>query len=301
VTSLPSWREAWEAALYGSDGFFLRQRPRDHFRTSAHASPLLARAVLSLARRHGLTTVVDIGAGGGELLTHLHETDPSLHLTGIDLAPRPTGLPDSIGWRPDLPDRLVGLVVANEWLDDVPCDVVEVDDRGTPRLVHVDPATGAEELGEPVDDPWLDMWWPLHEPGTRAEIGRTRDEAWAGVVERLDGGLAVAVDYGHTRECRPPFGTLASYQNGRMVDPLPDGSRDVTAHVALDSLRADRLVSQREMLHELGITGARPPLASARTDPRGYLRALGRASQAAELTATGGLGDFVWVVATGAR
>ncbi|MGW4749708.1 SAM-dependent methyltransferase, partial [Streptomyces sp. NPDC004290] len=65
------------------------------------------------------------------------------------------------------------------------------------------------------------------------------------------------------------------------------------------------LVTQREALGRLGVSGGRPPLALASTDPAGYVRALAAAGQAAELTARGGLGDFLWltqrVPAEGAR
>ncbi|MEY7979295.1 hypothetical protein AB8O53_23615, partial [Streptomyces pilosus] len=56
------------------------------------------------------------------------------------------------------------------------------------------------------------------------------------------------------------------------------------------------LLSQREALRALGLSGARPPLALASTDPAGYVRALAGAGEAAELTAPGGLGDFGWLV-----
>lgn len=298
VPALPTWREAWQQALYDPDGFYLRQRPGDHFRTSVHASSLFAEAVQELARRHGLRAVTDVGAGGGELLAHLAALDSGLQLIGVDLAPRPRGLPDHVGWRSGLPERLEGLVIANEWLDNIACDVVEVDDSGVPRVVHVDPQTGDEQLGRQVEDPWLDTWWPLEGPGNRAEVGAPRDTAWDDVVGRLTDGLAIAVDYGHTREDRPARGSLTSYQDGRMVEPIPDGTRDITAHVAVDSLPADRLVDQRSMLHTLGIRGERPAVETAHDDPRGYVRTLSRASQAAELTAVGGLGDFTWAMST---
>ncbi|MYW18054.1 hypothetical protein GT039_21305, partial [Streptomyces sp. SID2955] len=44
------------------------------------------------------------------------------------------------------------------------------------------------------------------------------------------------------------------------------------------------------------VTGARPPLALASTDPSAYVRALTSAGEAAELTAPGGLGDFGWLL-----
>jgi hypothetical protein len=44
------------------------------------------------------------------------------------------------------------------------------------------------------------------------------------------------------------------------------------------------------------MTGGRPDLKLASTDPRGYLRALSQASAAAELTDPLGLGGFGWLV-----
>ncbi|MEV7452977.1 hypothetical protein AB0P20_29945, partial [Streptomyces nigra] len=125
-----------------------------------------------------------------------------------------------------------------------------------------------------------------------------RDEAWAAVTGTLERGLAVAVDYAHTRGSRPPFGTLTGFREGRETAPVPDGSCDLTAHVALDAcaLPGARLLTQREALRALGITGARPSLELASTRPAEYLRALASAGEAAELTATGGLGDFGWLL-----
>lgn len=86
---------------------------------------------------------------------------------------------------------------------------------------------------------WLARWWPLPaEEGLRAEIGLPRDEAWASAVARLARGLAVAVDYAHTVDTRPPFGTLTGFREGRETAPVPDGSCDITAHVALDACAA---------------------------------------------------------------
>ncbi len=308
-TSDPPWKKAWDAALYGPDGFFRRQSPVAHFRTSVHASPLFAEALVTLARRAGLDTIVDVGAGRGELLAEAHRIDPSLILLGVEVAPRPAELPDAVAWTSALPESVDGLVVANEWLDNIPCHVVEVDPAETPRIVHVDPATGGETLGAALGDravpaglaAWCERWWPVAglEPGTRAEVGTTRDEAWADVVRRVTRGLAVAVDYGHTAATRPPFGTLRSYLDGQEVDVLPDGSRDVTAHVAVDAVAhrtGGTVLRQREALRALGVSGARPDLALATSDPGGYVRALSDAGEAAELTDETGLGGFSWVV-----
>jgi SAM-dependent MidA family methyltransferase len=310
-TSRPTWKQAWDSALYGAEGFFRRESPAAHFRTSVHASSLFAQALVRMARGAGLDTVVDIGAGRGELLTAMRRLDPALVLLGVEVAARPSGLDRSIAWTTGLPTSVEGLVVANEWLDNIPCHVVELDDDAVPRVVHVDPDTGEESAGQPLSHPsvpsslrrWTDQWWPLEggEPGARAEVGTTRDAAWADVVDRVQRGIAVAVDYGHLREDRPPFGTLASYRGGRLVDVLPDGSRDVTAHVAVDSVaaRVGAVVRrQREVLHELGVEAAMPATVLASEDPAAYLGRLSSAAEAAELTAAGGLGDFWWVVTT---
>jgi len=302
-----NWRNAMEEALYGPGGFFVTGAPAAHFRTSVHASPLFASAILRLVSHVDEALghperldVVDVGAGRGELLAALlHATPPSLAgrlaLTGVERAARPSTLPAPVAWRPEPPAGIVGLLLATEWLDNVPLDIVE--DR---RYVVVD-RTGAESPGAPVAAPdlgWLSRWWP---DSPRAEVGAPRDRAWAGAVAAVERGLALAVDYGHLRGERPMFGTLTGYRAGRQVPPVPDGTCDITAHVAMDSVaeaggRPYSLVSQREALRALGVDGARPPLALASTDPAGYVRALASASAAAELTDPAGLGGHWWLM-----
>ncbi|MGW0119123.1 SAM-dependent methyltransferase [Streptomyces sp. NPDC003327] len=310
------WRDATERALYGPGGFYLRpEGPAGHFRTSVHASPLFAGAVARLltevARELDAEEValVDVGAGRGELLTGvLAAVGPSLAVRAyaVERAARPAGLDPRIVWTDRVPEGVRGLLFANEWLDNVPVDVAEADGEGVARYVEVAP-DGTERLGAVVsgaDAEWLARWWPLAEPGSRAEIGRPRDEAWAAAVACVAAGRAVAVDYAHVRDARPPFGTLTGFREGREVPPVPDGSRDLTSHVALDACggRAacagpvPELVTQREALRRLGVSGERPPLALASTDPAGYVRALASAGEAAELTARGGLGDFLWLI-----
>src|SRR3990170_3915941 len=110
----------------------------------------------------------------------------------------------SIELDDELPPVLRGLVIANEWLDNVPCELAELDPDGTPRYLLADLSPRPVVTGD--DREWLDRWWPLREPGDRAEIGLARDLAWADVVRRLEDGMAVAIDYGHLRESRPPYG-----------------------------------------------------------------------------------------------
>ena len=321
------WSAAMDRALYGTEGFFRRpEGPAGHFRTSVHASPLFAAAVLRLLRevdaalgRPDPVCLVDVGAGRGELaagLLRALDEDPGedrlgqrLRLVAVELAPRPKDLPEQISWLPRPPRRVRGLLLANEWLDNVPCDVVEIGPDAVPRLVEVAP-DGAESPGTVPGDSqqaWLECWWPgwrSGEPGQRAEIGLMRDAAWADAVGSLAAGVAVAIDYAHAVDNRPPFGTLTGYAEGRQVTPVPDGSTDLTAHVALDACAAaaehlagwSRQLDQRTALRRLGVDGRRPALATASADPLGYVRALSRAGAAAELTDPAGLGGFGWLV-----
>jgi SAM-dependent MidA family methyltransferase len=308
------WRAAADAALYGTDGFYRRpEGPAGHFRTSVHASSLFAGAVArllcrvdeALGRPAGLD-LVDMAAGRGELVTGVLAALPAEVAArtrgyAVEVADRPEGLAHRIEWLAEPPKGITGLLFANEWLDNVPVEVAEVDATGVPRRVLVR-EDGTERLGEQVagaDAEWLARWWPLApEEGLRAEIGLPRDTAWASAVSTVDRGLAVAVDYAHTTGARPLFGTLTGFREGRERAPVPDGSCDITAHVALDAcaLPGARLLPQRAALRALGITGARPPLTLASTNPTEYVRALANAGEAAELTAPGGLGDFGWLV-----
>ncbi|WP_153455515.1 SAM-dependent methyltransferase [Streptomyces smaragdinus] len=303
-----SWRTATQEALYGPDGFYRRPGPgpAGHFRTSVHASPLFAGAVAELLRQvaQGLgrpaeVDLVDVGAGRGELLAGVlarYDGPGTVRAHAVEAAGRPAWLDRRITWHAELPGEVTGLLFANEWLDNVPLDLAEPGPDGRLRYVEVAP-DGAERPGEPLtsaDLAWAERWWP---EGARVELGAPRDEAWARARGTLRRGLAVAVDYAHVRAARPAFGTLTGFREGREVTPVPDGTCDITAHVALDSCAGPggRLLPQREALAALGVSGARPPLALAASDPQGYVRALAWASQAGELLDPAGLGGFTWL------
>ncbi len=311
------WRDAWQRALYGPRGFYRQHAgPAGHFTTAAHgpAGAVLAEALWAWADRLGAEGIVDVGAGRGELLTHLRAVAPDRPLTGVDVVARPRHLAADTAWLTSpggarLPDELApsrALVVAHEWLDVVPCTVAEVAEDGTLVEVLVD-ATGRETLGETLDGAdlaWCQRFWPVAlgrdaMPGDRVEVGRQRDDAWADLLDRTTDGAAIAVDYGHTAGDRPREGTLTAYRGGVLVPPVPDGTRDLTAHVAVDSLRCDALLTQRDALRRVGVATATPDHALSRSDPAAYLAGLARAGAAATLVARRGFGDFWWVVAQG--
>lgn len=314
------WYDAWRAAATGPDGFWRTERPATHFRTAAGGTTILAELVLALLSEHpGISTVVDIGAGDGELLADLGVAAPRLRLLGLELRPLPAHRPaiewrqgywdvHSAAWCPPVGDPVAlrsvlpagepMAIVCSEWLDDLPAVVAERDATGWKELL-VGP-DGQELAGPPVpaaDRDWLERWWPAR-PGTRAESGRTRDTAWSAVIGclRPAGGLAVMIDYGHHRALRPAAGTLTGYQGGRQVPPRPSPAINLTAHVAVDSVqqagadqgaRTEFLITQREAVERL-LPGSR------RTAESGTLARLQAVGERRLLTDA--LGDHWWLV-----
>ena len=297
---------AWAQALYGPSGFYRQASgPAGHFATSAQGLPgvdeLLADLVAAVAAAHHLEKIIEIGCGRGELLKLLRERAPHLRLLGVDVVPRPSSLAPGIDWLVSpgaerLPEQLTdlrgALVFAHEWLDVVPCDIAVRTDAGF-RLLAVD-GDGDLVPDRPLDDA-QDAWVRAHWPdGEVVEIGLRRDAAYRDLRSRLSDGLLVCVDYAHTADDRPEGGTFVGYRAGAVCAPRFDGSTDLTAHVAIDSLGADRLLRQHEVADEFLDRPARPDHACAGTDPSGYVAALRARAAWTALTAPGGLGDFRW-------
>ena len=99
-------------------------------------------------------------------------------------------------------------------------------------------------------------------------MGLARDRAWSDLVSRVRRGTVLGVDYGHTLATRPASGTLTAYRSGRVVAPVPDGSCDLTAHVAVDSLEHDQVTTQRDALRSLGLHAETPAVELAAHGPR---------------------------------
>lgn len=272
------WRSAWSQGAYGEGGFALAvgNPPQAHFATAAEDPAMaellaaeLVRVAASLTPSTGTSTpangadvvataagrvdVVDAGAGGGELLAGLLRSLPAglaarVQATAIDLRTAPDhfrATPDHRWLAGDAatvcpPTR--GLIIAHEFLDDVPCDVAVLHPDGW-RYLMVTP-DGTESDGATVDAAdaeWLQRWGPDAAAGTRMEIGRPRDEAARMLATRLTAGALVIVDYTTTaadRTARFSDGTLTGFRDGHQCLPRPDGSMNLTAHVAIDSVAA---------------------------------------------------------------
>jgi SAM-dependent MidA family methyltransferase len=322
----------------GADG------PSAHFRTSAAVGEgqTLAAAILAVlvdvnARlsRSDRVDVVELGSGEGTLANALmtaiaksSELARRVHITCIDVHDRPISLRPDITWITGTAedvlhhaDPIDGLVLAHEWLDTIACEILQVDAEGDLRVVLVN-QEGTERLGPPLMDmsecaqigvdsaaitDWITRWWPGNRmSGDRIEVGIERDNAMRTLTKALRAGTILAVDYAHDVGSRRS--TLAGYRKGRLVNAIPDGSCDITAHVALDSCAhaaeevaramgrtvTSTIRTQREIFDRVTTQAQWPDPADAVSNPQDYAASLEHMSNVAELRERG-LGDFVWL------
>ena len=208
---------------------------------------------------------------------------------GWSASTSPTGRPACPPTSPGptaIPDGADALLVANEWLDNVPVDVVRADRRRAGGWCSSTrppaPSGSARRRTTPTATGWTAGGRP-GEVGDRAEVGRPRDEAWA---------AAVAVTA--PRRSRWPSTTRTTATTARRPAPSPATaaaarcrrSRTAAATSPATSrwtpaprrARAPArpttlLTTQRAALHALGVRRSMPPHELSRTDPAGYLRA----------------------------
>ncbi|MBX9601467.1 MAG: SAM-dependent methyltransferase [Bryobacteraceae bacterium] len=224
------------ALYYPGTGYYRRDSRdpfgrRGDFFTAEQLQPvfgrLIRRAISDLAMDSGFR-VVELGAGRGELRDFL----------------QPFGyLPVEAG--DPLPAEFNGVVLANEFFDALPVDLIEM--RGeTLRYVDVgwteDRFTflpGGEVSGEIAN--YAARYAPEMREGDRMEICLDALDWVDRIASSLRSGTVLVLDYGLTRRerVRFPAGTLMSYRLHRASpDVLADpGEQDITAHVDFDALR----------------------------------------------------------------
>lgn len=246
------WWDAWDA-----DDFYRRHAPENHFDTLVQHSPLLAQRIAAWLRSEvtGAVEVFDLGSGNASLIQHITaHTSQIAQAHAIDLRERPADVDTSITWhRRDvlsegLPPRMtdaIPVLIAHEFFDDIPCDLVDVDDAGQCWWMEAD-ETGEPVRGHRVDEAstieWMHRWWPPRRPGMRIEIGLSRDRLWHSLIRQYPHAIGIVIDYGHTLRERLigtwDAGTLVGYRDHRVTAPRLDGHTNVTAHVAMDALAA---------------------------------------------------------------
>ncbi len=216
------------------------------FVTAPELSPLFGATLADIFAPLAAAGVIELGAGTGKLARDFLAASPAPRYRILDLSAdlrerqqqTLAGLP--VAWLDALPERIDGLVLANEVLDAVPCEVVRFQ-------------AGHYEQGRValIDDRFEWRWQPLLDgpllaaakhrvppvEGYRSEINPEAEALVATLAARLGDGALCFIDYGFPRrEYYLPErrdGTLACHYRQRVhFDPLIlAGLQDVTAHV----------------------------------------------------------------------
>ena len=271
-------------------------------------------------------TVLEAGAGSGSLLDAL--------LRELSFRPRAVAVEASRAAReaiaarlpevevvpPDrLPGRLLGVVIANELIDNLPMAVAVRDGDGwTERWIALDSAelVLVEAPARPEVVAWLDAYAAATPCGGVVEC-QLEAEAWlTGMIGRLVSGSILVIDYGDTDEGlsqRRREGTLRTYRSHHLGPyPLDEpGATDMTADVNFSALLGIaqgsgmecELLRQRDFLNRLGL-GARlrrlreKELELARSGGSiERLRVRSKVKEIETLLHPRGLGDFLLLVA----
>lgn len=333
------------AALYDPDaGFYARAGAagrRGDFLTSVEVGPLfgavVARALDAWWHELGRPepfTVVEAGAGAGTLARTVHKAAPAclragaLRYVTVEVSDRlRERQPDWVEARTSMPGAsLVGVVLANELLDNLTIDLAEWH-RGSWHEVVVDvapsgPAPAAVprfvEVRRAAPASWHDVLSlvpdaPALGDGARVPVQRAAQDWLRDALALVEAGRVVVFDYAvaATAELasRPSTGWLRTYRaHARGGSPLDaPGTQDVTCDVALDQLAAvappTSVATQAEWLTAHGIDelvaeGRR--LWAARSGPADLAALLGRSrvTEAEALRDPSGLGGFTvaeWV------
>jgi SAM-dependent MidA family methyltransferase len=219
----------------------------------------------------------------------------------------------------DLPERFDGVIIANELLDNFPVALaVRSADGWVERWVGA--TETAFELvtadAQPEVVTWCHAYAGKVQEGGMVEVELAATDWVSAILDRLERGALVVVDYGGTAEELEPRrtqGTLRTYQRHHLgPDPLLEpGATDVTVDVNFTALIAAaeaagatvKLNRQDDFLAGLGLRDAVRDLRHRELDlARGddamaRLKVRSEATDARTLLHPRGLGDFRVMVA----
>jgi SAM-dependent MidA family methyltransferase len=261
-----------ELALYHERGGYYR-RGRDPFGTggdyftNSQLQPVFGRL---MAQQIGLWreqlgrpedfSVVELGAGRGEILAELRERLKDVACRAIEYGAR-----EPLG-------SINGVILSNELFDALPVHSVRKSGGALVEQYVVAGAEGFRFVDGPLSDPRLESYVGRYAPalaeGQSIEVNLAAVEQIERMAAALQRGYVLTIDYGYTSEeiagaRRFPCGSLMSYRGHQASeDVLADpGRRDITAHVnftALErrgeelGLKALGLRTQAQFLMEIG-------------------------------------------------
>lgn len=305
-------------ALYGECGFYSvagHAGRRGDFITSPEVGPLfgavIARALDAWWRQLGSPadfTVVEVGAGPGTLARSILAAQPAclsryvaVELSADQRASHPAGV-ESTASMPT--DQIVGVVIANELLDNMPFRLAVYDGGWREAFIDLDRAGRPVEILSERFDPPLPMLPARAAHGARAPI-QDRAASWVDQARStLTVGRVLSFDY-----CTPRTESLAGepwrdwlrtyrgHQRGAhyLADP---GEQDITVQVCLDQLpEPDAVRTQSQFLQRWGIDelvaeGRAAWTAAASAPTLSALRMRSRLAEAEALLDSDGLGAF---------
>jgi SAM-dependent MidA family methyltransferase len=331
ITSSLRFDHYMDASLYGSHGFYARGHgagtQRD-FLTSPEVGTLfgavLARRMDTEWDRLGQPstfTVVEVGAGPGTLARTVFAAQPrcvdTLQYVLVDRAEGmralhhehlPAGHVQSLEELPSAP--IVGMVIANELLDNIPTRVVQFDENSgqwIEKFVNTDEGKRQADWRRCEEQPPFDHLVQPVRPPWPIPLQRQAGELALRLLQLVQHGSLILIDYmRHTTAEFPPtegewMRTYRLHQRG--IDPLAQpGDCDITVDVAADQLIAavgtpTVWQPQSEALVAWGLTDVLSHSASTwatRTSDFDLdaLRARSHSSEAPILTDPAGLGGF---------
>ena len=312
-----------ELALYGDHGFYTTHGSagrRGDFLTSPEVGPLfgavLARALDAwwdeLGQPDGFT-VVEYGAGPGTLARTIAAAHPRCSRTWRYVAVETSAVqrerhPEWVESVATLPEgTFIGVVLANELLDNLPFDLLVFDREWREAWVTTDGERCTEVL-RPVSDAALPDFVPRSvRHGSRIPWQRAAQEWLADTLGRVERGYVVAIDYcwpltamAAAQPWRQWLRTYAGHERGGHYLAQP-GLQDITTQVMIDQLSTvrepDNVRTQRQFLQLWGIDemvdeGKRAWEAAAARPDLEAMRMRSRVSEAEALLDPDGLGGF---------
>lgn len=317
------FRRFMELALYGDHGFYTTHGSagrRGDFLTSPEVGPLfgavLARALDAwwdeLGQPDGFT-VVEYGAGPGTLARTIAAAHPRCSRTWRYVAVETSAIqrerhPEWVESVATLPEgTFIGVVLANELLDNLPFDLLVFDREWREAWVTTDGERCTEVL-RPVSDAALPDFVPRSvRHGSRIPWQRAAQEWLADTLGRVERGYVVAIDYcwpltamAAAQPWRQWLRTYAGHERGGHYLAQP-GLQDITTQVMIDQLSTvrepDNVRTQRQFLQLWGIDelvdeGKRAWEAAAARPDLEAMRMRSRVSEAEALLDPDGLGGF---------